>query len=158
MEQFMEFVDRQQRETRRHLQLIEQLLKSKGFQAQAHLDEDDPYVFVKSPNAKLSFDGIRIDEVGDLVAYRIQKEEKTHPYGKAYMLNLEDMFNDFMSENMEEEEAGRQVIEGVAKELKKFFEKSAAAEQEIRDLGWEDRGIILKTGGTDYSSLALSKL
>lgn len=158
MEQFLEFVDRKQREAKKHLSLVEQLLRKNGLEAKQHEDDEDTYVFVKSPNQKLSFDGIRIYEVGNVVAYRIQKEEKTEPYGKAYLLNLEEMFNDFMSENMGEEEAGKMVIKSVVEEIKKFFEKSEKAEQDLKMNGRDNVGIILKTGGTDYSSLVLNKL
>lgn len=156
--QFLEFVDRKQREGKKHLKLIERLLRKGGMQVYAHLeDEEQPYVFVKAPNEKLSFDGIRVYEIGEMIAYRIQKEEKTHPFGKAYMLDIEDMFNDFMSENMEEEEAGQKVIESVVEELKKFFTKSSKAEQEMLDGGADGSGLVIKTGGSDYASSVLNR-
>lgn len=156
--QFLEFVDRKQREGKKHLKLIERLLRKGGMQVYAHLeDEDQPYIFVKATNEKLSFDGVRIYEIGEMIAYRIQKEEKTHPFGKAYMLDIEDMFNDFMSENMKEEEAGNKVIESVVEELKKFFVKSSKAEQEMRDSGADGSGLIIKTGGNDYASTVLNR-
>ena len=156
--QFLEFVDRKQREGKKHLKLIERLLRKGGMQVFAHLEsEEQPYIFVKAPNGKLSFDGIRIYEIGEMIAYRIQKEEKTHPFGKAYMLDIEDMFNDFMSENMEEEEAGNKVIESVVEELKKFFVKSGKAEQEMQDSGEDGSGLIIKTGGNDYASTVLNR-
>lgn len=158
MKQFLEFVDRKQREARKHLKLIEQLLKKKGMEVYAHIEkEEDPFIFVKSSDKKLSFDGIRIFEIGDMIAYRIQKQENTEPFGKSYMLGIEDMFNDFMSENMSEEEAGNKVIEAVADEVKKFFDKSAKAENELKNKNDGD-GLILKTGGTDYSSTVLNKM
>ena len=156
--QFLEFVDRKQREGKKHLKLIERLLNKNGMQVYSHLEDDDPYIFVKSPNHNLSFDGIRIYEIGDKIAYRIQKEEKTHPFGTAYMLDLEDMFNDYMSENMKEEEAGKEVIKSVVEEIKKFFSKSAKAEQSIRDKGQDGTGLIVKTGGSDYSTTVLNRV
>ena len=157
MQLFREFIDRRQREAKRHLKLVEQLLKKNGMETKSHLDDDNPYIFVKIAKPKLSFDGIRIYEVGNMMAYRIQREEKTEPYGKAYMLNIEEMFNDFMGENMEEEAAGKKVIENVAQEVKKFFEKSAEAEKELQSRQPENNGLILKTGGTDYSGMVLNK-
>jgi hypothetical protein len=155
MEQFVEFIDRKQREAKKHLKLVERLLRKSGLQVEGHLDADDPYVFLQSPNKKLSFDGVRIYEIGTMIAYRIQKERNTEPYGKAYLLDVEDMFNDYMSENMKEEEAGKKVIESVVREMKKFFDKSADAEQEAKG---DEAGVVLKTGGTDYSTLVLNKL
>jgi hypothetical protein len=157
VKQFLEFIDRKQRDAKKHLKLVEKLLSKNGMQVYSHLDEEEqPYIFVKSPK-KVSFDGVRIYEIGEMIAYRIQKEEKTHPFGKAYLLDIEDMFNDFMSENMKEEEAGKKVIESVVEELQKFFVKSAKAEQDLRDSGQDGTGLIVKTGGTDYSSTVLNK-
>lgn len=156
--QFLEFVDRKQREAKKHLKLIERLLRKGGMKVYSHLEnEDQPYIFLKSSNEKLSFDGIRIYEIGEMIAYRVQKEEQTHPFGKAYMLDVEDMFNDFMSENMKEEEAGKKVIESVVEELKKFFSKSSKAEMELKDSGQDGTGLIIKTGGTDYSASVLNR-
>jgi len=158
MEMFLEFIDRKQREARRHLKIVEQLLKKGGLSVKAHIDDEDPYVFLKATNPKLSFDGIRIYEVGEMVAYRVVKEEKTEPYGKAYQLNLEEMFNDYMSESPHQEEAAQKVIEGVTNELKRFFDKSALAERDLKDHEFGDNGnVILKTGGSDYSSLVFAK-
>jgi hypothetical protein len=159
MKQFLEFIDRKQRESKTHLKLIEKCLIKGGLSVYSHLeDSDDPYIFVKSPNHKLSFDGIRIYEIGDMVAYRIQKEEKTQPFGKSYWLDVEDMFNDFMSENIKEEDAGKQVIESIIDEVKKFFSRSSKAEEEIRDSGQDGTGLIIKTGGTDYSTTVLNRV
>ena len=158
MQQFLEFIDRKQREGKKHLKLIERLLRKGGFNVYSHLEDEDSYIFVKAPNNKLSFDGIRVYEIGEMIAYRIQKEENTHPYGKAYMLDVEDMFNDFMSENMHEEQAGKKVIESVVDELKKFFSKSGKAEEELKDQGQDGTGLIIKAGGSDYSSQVMSKL
>lgn len=156
--QFLEFVDRKQREAKKHLHLIEKLLQKGGMQVSSFLEEEDPYIFLKFPSKGLSFDGIRIYEIGEMIAYRIQKEEKTHPYGKAYMLDIEDMFNDYMSENMKEEEAGHKVIESVVTELKKFFEKSMEAEEDLKNSGQDGLNIIVKAGGSDYASQVLNKM
>lgn len=158
MQQFFEFIDRKQREAKKHLKLIERLLRKGGMSVYSHLEDEEPYIFVKAPNKKLSFDGVRIYEIGEMIAYRIQKEEQTHPYGTAYMLDVEDMFNDFMSENMKEEEAGHKVIKSVVEELQKFFSKSGQAEQELNSSDQDRSGLIIKAGGTDYSSQVMSKM
>ena len=67
-----------------------------------------------------------------MVAYRIAREAETEPYGTAYQLDLENMYNDYMSEITHPEKAGKKVIESVAKEIKTFFKKSADAEEENR--------------------------
>lgn len=157
VELFMEFVDRKQRESIRHLKIMEKMFQKHGLQVKSHIDDDNPYVFVQSNNKQLSFDGIRIYEIGDTLAYRVSKEEKTEPYGKAYALNLEEMFNDLMGENdVKEEEAGKKVIEGVLNEIKKFFDRSAQAEKDLKNSELDNQ-ILLRTGGTDYSSLVFNK-
>jgi hypothetical protein len=156
---FFEFVDRKQRETLRHLGLIERLIAKTGkLQAEKFFEEEEPYLYVKTPIKSLGFDGIRIYEIGDMIAYRIQKENKTLPIGSAYPLNIEDMFNDFMGENMKEDEAGHKVIENIVLELVKFFEKSAKAEEELDDSPVQGPPTLIKSAGNDYSSLVLGKL
>jgi hypothetical protein len=154
--QFLEFVDRKQRETIRHLQIMKKVFDKIGFEVKSHIDDEDPYLFVKSPKS-LSFEGVRIYEVGDTIAYRIQKEEDTHPYGKSYSLDVQNMFHDFMSENIKEKVAGRKVIDAIKDELNSFFEKSAEAEDDLISQD-DERNVILKTGGTDYSTTVLKKL
>lgn len=155
---FCEFIDKKQRDQRKHLKLVESLLKKNGIECKPHLENEDPYIFVKSTKPKLSFDGIRIYEIGNVLAYRVVKEEKTEPYGKAYSLDLEEMFNDFMSEDMKEEQAGKKVIESVLNEIKKFFDRSLVAEEDLKknDLNG-DGTIMLRTGGSDYSSQIFNK-
>jgi len=157
MEQFLEFVDRKERESRRHLSILSKALKESGLKVYDHIDKEDSYIFVKSTKDDVPFDGIRIYEVGRALAYRVQKEKDTEPYGKAYPLDLEEMFNDLMGEKMNEEQAGKAVIKGVIKEIKEFFSKSAEAQSNLEDKV-EPKPLIVKTGGTDYSGMVLSKI
>lgn len=157
MKPFIEFVDRKQRTAKKHLGLVEKLLHKGGLEVKSFLEEDDPYIFVKNPNKNLSFDGIRIYQIGDILAYRIQRRMETHPYGKAYELNLEEMYNDFMSEFSDEEKSGRKVIESCIHEIKTFFDKSVNAERENQ--GSDPlNNLVMKAGGTDYSSLVMSQI
>lgn len=161
MKSFNEFVDHKEREGKRHLRIVAKLLESQGFSVKDHLSNDEPYVFMAAPEKNVSFDGIRIYKIGSQLAYRIQKEEKTHPFGKAYQLNIEDMFDDLLSDHQEPESAGKEVVKAVTEEVKKFFTKTAAAEKELRS-GEFDRPdplnrIMIKTTGTDYSDTVFSK-
>lgn len=158
MEFFLEFVDRKQREAKKQLKLVEKALKKGKLHVYSHLEEDDPYLFVKANNKKLGFEGIRVYHIGDGIAYRVQKLENTEPYGKSYSLNAEEMFNDFMSDEMDEKEAASKVMEAMAKEIKDFFHKSAKAEEQMRTGQKDGVGMIVKTGGSDYSSAVLNRL
>lgn len=130
MADFLEYVDKKKRDTRHHLALVEKLLKHKGMKVESFFEEAEPYVFLYSPKS-LSFDGVRIYEIADKVVFRVQKENKTHPYGRAYLLDLQEMFNDILADHDKEEEAVKKVIESVTKELNGFFEKSVIAEDEL---------------------------
>lgn len=158
MKLFLEFLDRKQREGKHHLSLLAKVLKKENYDVKSFLDEEEPYIFVYNKNKNTNFDGVRIYEIGNMVAYRIQKREQTHPYGTAYRLDMEGMFNDFMSENMTEENAGKKVMQSVIDEIEKFFKKSAAAEDELRHQEKDGLGLIVKTGGNDYASMLLNKM
>ena len=154
---FFEFVDRKQRESIKHLKIIKKMLEQSNVKVDDFLDNENPYIFVKNPlKEKLEFEGIRIFQIGEMIAYRVQREKDTEPYGKSYLLDLEEMFNDYMSENIEEEKAGEMVINGVVKELRKFFEKSFEAEGKLNDV---DPGVILPASitGTSYSGNLFNK-
>lgn len=163
---FGDFVDKKKRDAVHQLKLIEKLLKKKGLKTENFLereDGDDPYIFCFNPQKNTSFDGIRIYKIGKLIAFRIQKESKTHPFGQAYPIQIEEMYNDFLTdENAKPHDAGKKVIEAVAKEVRKFFEKCEDSEKDQRRNDIEaqkDPGgnIAMRTGGTDYSALIYSK-
>lgn len=163
---FGDFIDKKQRDTLKQLGLLKKLFERNGMKVESHLEtdeKDDPYIFCLNPMGGASFDGIRIYRVGDRLAFRIQKESQTHPYGTAYPLNVEEMFHDLLSdENVDQKKAGERVIEMVGKEVKKFFEKSIDAERDERKATIEGDpehagNVLVRTTGTDYSSLIHSK-
>ncbi len=163
---FGEFVDKKKREAIEQLRLVKQLLEKSGLRVDNFLEtdsKDDPYVYCFSPSRNGSFDGIRIYKIGNQLAFRVQKEAKTHPYGSAYPLPIESMFSDFLSdEEVDQRQAGKKVMEAVVKEIRKFFEKSVEAEKEERekmiDQEKDSQGnVLVRTTGTDYSSLVYNK-
>ena len=162
MGSFFEFIDKKQREAKRHLKIIKKLLESSGIKVADHLKEDDPYIFAFNPQQNILFDGIRIYQIGSILAFRVQKEEKTHPFGKAYALPIEDMFDDLLEDNHNPEHAGKKLVESVAHEIKQFFVKSVEAEKELRDAevktGDDAMGkIVIRSNPNDYSNLIYSK-
>jgi len=157
--QFNEFVNHRERESRDFLKLIAKILKSgkDSLKVKSFLSEDDPYLFVYAPNDNFTFEGIRVYPIGDTYAYKIQNAEDTQPFGKAYSLDLEKMFADHMSDNIESDEAAKRVSENVKREISRFFELTGKAEEELAGTK-PDSGYVLKTGGSDYSSLIFNKL
>jgi len=154
---FSEFLDKKQRDSLKQLGIIKKMLEVKHFNVEEFTEgEDEPYIYCPNPSKNTSFGGIRIYKIGDGFAFRIQKESKTHPYGSAYPLNIEQMFRDLISDDgINEDVAGGAVIEFLAKEINNFFTKSKEAEQNAKS---DDAGtVVIKSTGTDYSSLVLGK-
>lgn len=138
---FSQFVDKKMRHAKKQLDTVNRVLQKEGMNTQNHTEEEDPFIFIKNPGTPLSFDGIRMYHIGGKIAWRIQKEEDTHPYGDAYSLDVEGMFHDLVSdEHMDEEKAGKEVMEGIVKEIRSFFDKSSEAEKEERSAEFDQAG------------------
>ena len=161
---FGSFVDKKKRDGLKELKLIEKLLKKQGMRVDNFLensDGDDPYLFCYNPVKQGSFEGIRIYKIADKISFRVQKESQTHPYGRAYPLPIEEMFEDFLEdEDTSEEKAGKKVIEAVVKEVRRFFEKSDQIDRDERKSSIDAEpgdNIAIRQTGTDYSSLIYNK-
>jgi hypothetical protein len=160
MRSFRDFYENKVRLTIKQLNIIAAVMEKAGFRVDHYLGEqfDDPYVYIYNPNQNTSFAGVRLYKIGDKIAYRVQRENKTHPYGMAYSLEVELMFDDLMEEGeLKPEKIGEKVMEMVVKEIRAFFEESAEAEhgdeeQEKRDDGLGMVHIRNPLGG-DYSSM-----
>jgi len=163
MNGFSQFVDKKARKAKKHLKLIEKMLIQHGLTVKNHLDEgEEPFLFVVSPIRKVSFEGIRIYQTGESIAWRVQKEEKTHPYGRAYRLDIQEMYEDLMSEEeMDEKAAAKEVVQAVIKELQQFFEKSHEAERDLRMGDFDADGdplgrVMVRASGTDFANTVMS--
>lgn len=160
---FGEFIDKKKRDATKQLEVVEGILRSSGLKVENFLESTkDPYIFCFNPLKNSSFDGIRIYKIGDQLAFRVQKENKTHPYGRAYPLDVEEMYNDLLSDDgIKETEAGKKVIEAVSKEVRRFFELSAEAEKDGRRSDIEDKGnsvgnVSLKPNVMDFGSASFN--
>lgn len=163
---FGDYVDKKKRDTIKQLKLIESMLKKSGFKVEGFLTEDsetEPYVFCYNPKRNPGFDGVRIYKIANSLAFRVCQEAETHPYGKAYPINIEEMFQDFLSDDgTTQREAAEKVIHSVGKELKMFFDKSEEAERnaykaKVYDRDNGDGEIGIKSTGTDYSAMIYNK-
>lgn len=154
---FREFLDRKEREAVTHLHIVKKLLEQAGFTVDSFLvSDEDPYIFVHSNDDSLSFAGVRVYSIGETLAYRIQKESETHPYGKSYLLDVEGMYNDVISDLGDEEKTGKKVIKSVAEEFKRFFKKSREAEQHLKSVDVTDGNgvVVVRNNPTDYTGFA----
>jgi hypothetical protein len=155
---FHEFVDAKQRKAKQHLELVKQLLERGGFQVIDKLEErEEPYIFIFNPEGNLSFEGIRVYEIGGDIAYRIQKESHTHPFGKAYSIPIEKMFDDLLGEDdMDDQKMGEEIAQSVVSEIRDFFEKSYEAEKKgppsLDPIGQ----VNMRSTGTDYANKVTS--
>ena len=153
---FNEFVDSKTRESKKQLSLLKKVIEQTGLSVKDHLDDEEPYLYVKNPS-KASFDGIRLYKVLDSIGFRIQKEESTHPYGKSYALDVEEMYEDRLEDKEKDEKAAKNVMRAIGEELQRFFKKSSEAEKEIQSGEFEQDGdpldrLVIKSTGTDYSN------
>lgn len=161
MKSFTEFVDKKARETKRQLKLVQEIIKKDGLDVKNHLSEGDPYIYIADPGKQLSFGGVRIYKIGGSISFRVQKEEKTHPYGNAYPLDIESMYDDLISDDTSLKKAGDIIMQSIVKEIRTFFVKSAEAEKDLR-AGEFDRDDPMKSAfassqGTDYHSTVHNK-
>ncbi len=154
---FSEFIDKKSREGKRQLAIIREVLQKGGLKVVdfSHTEDEDPYIFVYNTQSNDSFHGLRLYKIGDSIAFRIQREEKTHPYGSAYSYKVSDMFNDLV-EDMNEEHAGKKVMEYMVKEIQRFFLLSSRADAEMRSADLSGSGdpmgrLIIQSTGTEFS-------
>ena len=153
-----DYFNKRDREGVEHLKILKKVFDQAHLEVADHLNAEKPYLFIKDPDKNCSFDGIRIYVIGDSVAYRIQKESDTHPYGKAYGLDVEGMYYDLISDKMDEDKAGDKMVKAIVHQVKKFFERSAEAERDLRAAELDGSGdpmgrVLVKSTGTDYSNL-----
>ncbi len=131
MPNFFEYVDRKQRQVVRQLKIVKRILAQAGLQVASHLDfhhKEEPYLYVYNPNSDTKF-GLRVYGVGEELAYRLQRKEKTHPYGKPNRLIVADMWDDFKAEGKDDTAAAEEVIKAVGEEVADYFKQSAKAEK-----------------------------
>ena len=129
---FFEFLDKKARQTKRQLGLMRLVFETHHMSVKDFMNDESPYIFLKNTVQNPTFDGIRIYKIGDTMAFRVQKESDTHPYGRSYTLDVESMYNDLLADHRHEEKAAKVVINTIIKELKSFFEQSEKAEKDLR--------------------------
>lgn len=143
---FSSFLDKKNKQAVRELGIIRDILTEGDFKVEDFLKEDSPYIFVNTTDSGLDFEGVRVYKVGSNLAYRIQKEKNTEPYGAAYSLDIENLFGDLVSD-MSEDEAAEEIKKAVVEEFKNFFQKSAKAQDELNSGKNDPQSKIVVSGG-----------
>jgi hypothetical protein len=142
---FTAFLDKKTNQARKELEILRDVLKEGGVEVKEFLKGGDPYLFVPSTKKSLEFGGVRVYKIGSGVAYRIQNEAETQPFGASYPLGVEKMFYDLMGD-MGEEEAAEEIKKAVVEEFKNFFDKSLEAQDEGGSRQFDPQSKIV-TGG-----------
>lgn len=152
---FSSFLDKKKKQTINELKIIKDVLAQGDLKVEDFTEEETPYLFVNSTEKSLDFDGVRVYKVGSNIAYRIQREKKTEPYGGAYPLDLENMFSELISD-MSEEKAAEEIKKAVIEEFKTFFKRSSEAQDEINSGMIDDSGRKLVSSGFGDISNSMS--
>lgn len=152
---FSSFLDIKNKKTIEQLEILKKIL-SESFKIDSNIKSIDPYIFVYSNNEDLPFQGVRVYKIGSNWAYRIQNENETQPYGKAYPINLEQAYEDIVSD-YSEEEVGEYIAKALLEEFENFFEKSAEAQRDsnsfvITKKDISNQTIVSKNSG-DFSNM-----
>jgi hypothetical protein len=125
---FSSFIDVKNKQTIKQLETLKEIL-SKEFSIDAYLENENPYLYLRAKK-ETPFQGVRIYKIGSNWAYRIQNESETEPYGKAYPIDIERMFEDLIPD-MSEDEAGGVIADALIEEFNNFFDKSAKLDKEL---------------------------
>ena len=160
---FTDFLGTKDRDAKKHLKILEQILKKSGFHVADHTeDRKDPYVYVYKPDQvdsileNLSFGGIRLYHRGkDLMCYRRQMKDDVEPFGETYFLDIRGMFKNVLGETHNKKKIGHEVIKYIIEELKMFFIDSAKAEKEEEPKSDQGKmgAVTAPAGGAgDYSN------
>jgi hypothetical protein len=154
MNKFSVFLDKKNRESKKQLNLLGEALTKNGFKIEKFLKEThDPYIFVFSDKS-LSFEGVRIYKINEIFAFKVQYQKDTHPYGTAYDLEVENFFNDYMSEGLNPEESVKKTVTALVQEMKSFFKRSFEMENDAITNNVTKYGLLqLKAASpADYST------
>lgn len=143
---FSSFVDKKTNKARKELEVVRDVLSSGGVKVDDFLKEDSPFLFVPSTKKSLDFGGIRIYKIGNNMAYRIQNEGGTEPYGMSYPLDIEGMFEDLISD-MGDEKAAEEIKKAVVEEINGFFDRSLKAQDDLGSSGQDPHNKIMVMPG-----------
>jgi len=131
--------------------------------------QNDPHIWVQAHPQPEEYRGIRVYLLGNICAFRVQKLENTQPYGKSYLLNMQEMYDDIlenMGEKADDKDPAKAVeilIKQVSDTIRKFYIDSIKDEEEFlsaqldgpsrQDIGG---AALLPVTGIDYSSTVYS--
>lgn len=156
---FKEFVEKKTRQAKRKLGIIKKMFEMHDIKIKDNLDEVEgfdelePYLFVFNPQGGTTFEGVRVYSIGGEIAFRAQRDFDTHPFGRAYHIDVEKIFDGLMENEKNEEDAAKGVIDGVVQEVKAFFKKSEKSQKDAPLMTTDPLNqVYMRSTGTDYAN------
>jgi len=131
MEYFKEYLEKKDKENKKKLEDIFDLLKRvEGIKALEYLDYDNPYIFVRvQPEKHISAGlvdldlGVRIFTAGNKVVYRLQQGPKGLQIGPSKAIEDPDEIDDYIEQGKSEQEAYNEIFRQIPKKIKKFLRR-----------------------------------
>lgn len=153
MKVFKEYHDQVHFDIMNKLQLVKKVFEKCGFRVDDFTKEDSPYVFLYAPLQNLSFKGVRVYFIGDNLGFRVAKMPETLPYGTAYSLHFQDVFDEILDnsgKNSDKEKTKllREFCKVIGDQMRKFFKDTKKAEDYL-----VSAEIIDNTGDSSFGSI-----
>jgi len=141
------------------LETLLRIFRSDGLKVHEFLDrKKDPYIYVFNPLNDLSFQGISVYKHGDILCYRPQRYQDSQPYGAAYLVKMQDIYDDLIYKEKEKSRALSVLCKKLCKDVRSFFRQSKGAEDSIMKSQMRSPSdidgtgqIVIRNTGTDYS-------
>lgn len=124
---FSSFMSGKTRDSAKKLRTLMVILRKSGFEVENFLDDqDEPHLFVRKTEKKLSFEGVRFYWRANNICYRCQMKKDVEPFGNSYTLDIQSMYQSLMGEK----KAPYKIIFFIIKEMVEFFKRSVEAEKD----------------------------
>jgi len=132
MQTFFEFFKRDEYESRKHLKLLKKVFSDDGMYSIDFTDgeHEEPYIYVAAPS-DVSYQGLRVYQKGNILAFRVQKNPKTVPYGTPVEIKIQNILDKILMDVDNEDDAVENLNKEICKIVKDFFKQTKTAEEKI---------------------------
>lgn len=164
MKTFNEYKNVLDDQTKNNLELLTRIFRKDGLKVHEFLDQKkDPYIYIFNPLDDLSFQGVAVYKKGNILAYRPQRYQDSQPYGAAYLIPIQDIYEDLVYKEKDKKEALKILCKKLCKDMRSFFRDSKKAEDDVlqsqlrspQDVDGAGQ-IIIRNTGTDYANTIYS--
>ena len=160
MKTFLEFFTAMDSQAPDNLGMLTIIFRNDGLKVHEFIDDkSDPYIYIFNPLDDLSFQGVTMYKKGNILAYRAQRYEDSQPYGAAYNIDMQGLYEDLLYKEKDKKKAIEILCKTLCKKMREFFRKTKKAEDDILKSNLmtptdsDGAGqIIIRNTGTDYSN------